>query len=519
MKRADREEAIDEARVLAQLNHPHVIKHYDSFIDKDKNILNIVMELASKGSLSQLIKDNKAKGGQGLAEDLVWRYLIQSLLGLGHIHQKKIIHRDIKALNLFLDAQNNIKIGDLGIARALNDGSIFAHSKVGTPYYYSPELCDDKPYNEKSDIWALGIVMYECCTGRFPFDAQNEGALIRKIMLGKFSPITGPYSSALIQIVNSMLTMKPVQRPDTGSLLRNPNLMAKAKVLKLDLNPRVIGSTEDVFTYEGGGRVDQGMPPAPLGLGLPQRAPQQDPLQSSYLNYPPYNMNPPPPQQPQGPQGPVVTPYAHPFTLQQQQQPAGMRVQQQGARPPVGPSAHPFALHAGHQDPWDKVADDLNKVMIGTEEFNRLNQDRIAALRANQELARRNEAKDALQPGYEAAPTPNRRLAPEVMPAAGRPMRGDARPPESSPFALHYTEQGGRQQQQQNSWAQQQQQSAWTATYTPPAHGRKRATDLMVTGPSLRGGGGGRPGSAAGYARANDDATTYISSTTYQRPY
>jgi NIMA (never in mitosis gene a)-related kinase len=133
MKRADREEAIDEARVLAQLNHPHVIKHYDSFIDQDKNVLNIVMELASKGSLSQLIKENKVKGAQGLPEDLIWRYLIQSLLGLSHIHEKKIIHRDIKALNLFLDAQNNIKIGDLGIARALNDGSIFAHSKVGTP--------------------------------------------------------------------------------------------------------------------------------------------------------------------------------------------------------------------------------------------------------------------------------------------------------------------------------------------------------------------------------------------------
>jgi NIMA (never in mitosis gene a)-related kinase len=355
--------------------------------------------------------------------------------------------------------------------------------------------------------------MYECCTGKFPFDAQNEGALIRKIMLGKYPPITGPYSSALIQVINSMLSMKPIQRPDTGSLLRNPNLMAKSKVLKVDMNPKVIGSTEDVYTYEGGGRVDQGNPAA---LDFPQKQIPANPMQASYLNYPPYNMNGPPPQQQQ--QGPAITPSAHPFAFapQQQQQAAGMRAQ--GARPPVGPSAHPFALHGGHQDPWDKVADDLNKVMIGTDEFNRLNQDRIAALKANQELARRNEAKEALQPGYDNAPTPNHRLAPEVMPAAGRPMRGDARPPESSPFALHYTEQGAKQ----GGWAQQQQQaSAWTANYTPPAHGRKRATDLMVTGPSLRGGGGAnRPGSAAGgYARANDDATTYISSTTYQRPY
>lgn len=508
MKRADREEAIDEARVLAQLNHPHVIKHYDSFVDKEKNILNIVMELASRGSLSQIIKENKAKGGKGLAEDLVWRYLIQSLLGLSHIHGKKIIHRDIKALNLFLDSQNNIKIGDLGIARALNDGSIFAHSKVGTPYYYSPELCDDKPYNEKSDIWALGVVIYECCTGTFPFDAKNEGALIRKIMLGQYPPISGPYSSALIQLINSMLTMKPIQRPDTNALLRNPNLMAKAKVLKVDMNPRVVGNTEDIPTYES--KVDQG-PPLP---SYPQSQPPYEARpQDSYRNYPPYNMNPnaPPPRGPAG-----ITPSAHPFGQPQQQQPQGY---QPISKPPVGPAAHPFALHPMNKDPWDVMANDLQKVILGQEEFNQLNQDRVAALRLNQELARRNEAKEALAPGYDMVPTPNRRLAPEGMPAAGRAMRGDARPPESSPFALHYTEHGAKQGG--NNWGQDQPAPGWAATYTPPTHGRKRATDLMVTGPSLRGGGGGRPGSAAGggYARANDDATTYISSTSYARPY
>ena len=117
------------------------------------------------------------------------------------------------------------QIGDLGIARALSDGSAFARSLVGTPYYYSPELCEDKPYNEKSDMWALGVVMvsgsgfqyqafvrgvfshlgprwfsqYECCMGHFPFDAQNDGALIRKILKGAYAPITGPYTSALVK--------------------------------------------------------------------------------------------------------------------------------------------------------------------------------------------------------------------------------------------------------------------------------------------------------------------------------
>lgn len=155
MKKVERQEALDEARTLAQLRHPHVVRHYGTFIDSEER-LNIVMEYAASGSLGGVLK--AAKGG-GLPEARVWRYLVQSLLGLAYIHSKKIIHRDIKPQNLFLDAADNVKIGDLGIARNLSDGSDFAHTLVGTPYYLSPELCDDRPYNEKSDIWALGVVM------------------------------------------------------------------------------------------------------------------------------------------------------------------------------------------------------------------------------------------------------------------------------------------------------------------------------------------------------------------------
>uniref|UniRef100_A0A7S3VNS9 non-specific serine/threonine protein kinase n=1 Tax=Dunaliella tertiolecta TaxID=3047 RepID=A0A7S3VNS9_DUNTE len=281
MKRVDRQEAIDEARMLAQLNHPHVCKHYDSFVDSSDR-LNIIMEFASKGNVSQLIKAQK---GKGLPEPLVWKFLIQSLLGLQHIHSKKIIHRDMKALNLFLDSNQNIKIGDLGIARALSDGSQFARSLVGTPYYLSPELCEDKPYNEKSDVWATGVVMYECCTGHYPFDAQNEGALIRKILRGQYPPITGPYSSALVQIINLMLTHKYTMRPDTASLLRNPIIVGKAKSLGIDMNPHPSESTEDQPVYEA---------PAQAGHGPPPLQPVNHPFSGAYpAQQPPYSAMPP----------------------------------------------------------------------------------------------------------------------------------------------------------------------------------------------------------------------------------
>ena len=87
---------------------------------------------------------------------------------------------------MFLGKEDKIKIGDLGVAKLLNQTSNFANTVVGTPYYLSPELCEEKPYNHKSDIWSLGCVLYELCTFRHPFEANNQGALILKIVRGQF---------------------------------------------------------------------------------------------------------------------------------------------------------------------------------------------------------------------------------------------------------------------------------------------------------------------------------------------
>jgi NIMA (never in mitosis gene a)-related kinase len=80
-----------------------------------------------------------------------------------------------------------------------------AHTIVGTPYYLSPELCEEKPYNNKSDIWSLGCVMYEMCTLRHPFEAANQAALILKILRGKFAAIPPIYSRSLIELVDKLL--------------------------------------------------------------------------------------------------------------------------------------------------------------------------------------------------------------------------------------------------------------------------------------------------------------------------
>ena len=135
-------------------------------------------------------------------------------LGIQYLHANRILHRDIKTINMFLGRDDKIKIGDLGVARELNQTAHMAHTVVGTQYYLSPELCEEKPYNNKSDIWSLGCVLYELCTLRHHFEAQNQGALALKILRGHYNPIPATYSRSLKEMVEKLLTKDYRRRPD-----------------------------------------------------------------------------------------------------------------------------------------------------------------------------------------------------------------------------------------------------------------------------------------------------------------
>ena len=125
-----------------------------------------------------------------------------------HYREKgKILHRDIKPANIFLDANNNIKLGDFGLSRIMNQQSLFAYTNVGTPYYMSPEQINEKKYDEKSDIWSAGCLLYEISSLRPPFEATNHLALATKIQSGKFSRLPLRYSEDLQNLVASMLNV------------------------------------------------------------------------------------------------------------------------------------------------------------------------------------------------------------------------------------------------------------------------------------------------------------------------
>lgn len=112
-------------------------------------------------------------------------------LGIHYLHSRDIIHRDLKSLNIFLTKDNSAKIGDLGAARRLDsEGNIVEEiseipQKVGTPFYLAPELWNNKPCTKKSDIWALGVILYELCALQFPFLAEDMNSLEQKVLKEK----------------------------------------------------------------------------------------------------------------------------------------------------------------------------------------------------------------------------------------------------------------------------------------------------------------------------------------------
>ena len=167
-----------EAKLLSLIKSNYVVKYYDSFIEN--NNLNILMEYCAGGDLFQYIEKFRKKKIK-LKEKTIWQIFIQMVLGLNSIHKKKILHRDLKSQNIFLTKDLNIKIGDLGVAKKLIKTN-FAKTFIGTPYYLSPEICMEKPYNDKSDVWAIGCILYELCCFNYPFDAKSQGALLLKIL-------------------------------------------------------------------------------------------------------------------------------------------------------------------------------------------------------------------------------------------------------------------------------------------------------------------------------------------------
>lgn len=243
MSERDRRQIVSEVNILRTLHHANVVRYEERFVDTENGILYIVMELCEGGDLGTIIKRCR-RGGTSLPEETVWAYFAQMAAALDACHNRApaasgartqsqtILHRDLKPENVFLDLEQNVKLGDFGLSKQIG-AHAFANTFVGTPYYMSPELATGRQYDTKSDIWALGCIVYELCALSPPFDAADQTELTRKIKLGCVPALPRIYSRDLQEAVSAMLQLDPRRRPTTRQLLQVRQIKFACRAIEL----------------------------------------------------------------------------------------------------------------------------------------------------------------------------------------------------------------------------------------------------------------------------------------------
>lgn len=211
------QETRKEAQLLASFKHPFIVDYRSNFLDG--GYLGIFMAYCEGGDLATQI--SLARDAQRrIAEPQILRWITQALLALKYIHDKHVLHRDLKSGNFFLSKAGNLKMGDFGIAKVLSSTQAIARTAIGTPYYLSPEVCQEKPYAWPADIWAMGVILYELCALKLPFDGgSNMVILVQSIIRGTAPPLPEEYSTFVRGLCTEMLNKVPAKRPTAGAIL------------------------------------------------------------------------------------------------------------------------------------------------------------------------------------------------------------------------------------------------------------------------------------------------------------
>ena len=245
LNKKEKESALNEIRILASLSHPNIIGYKEAFFDEHSNTLNIVMEYADEGDLEEKIKYN-LKRRLNFEESTIWIWIIQLLKGIKYLHDNKIMHRDLKSANIFLMKNGLLKLGDLNVSKIAKYG--MARTQTGTPYYCSPEIWEEKPYDYKSDIWSLGCIIYEICCLMPPFRGTSIKGLKENVLNGYFLPIPRIYSKELQKLIEKMLVIDPLNRASINELILDKTIIEKMKIYENSI----------ALKQEGNGKYNKG---------------------------------------------------------------------------------------------------------------------------------------------------------------------------------------------------------------------------------------------------------------------
>ena len=207
---------------MKMLNHPHILKYFTS-TDVD-SALCIVTEYCSNGDLSMLLQNRKLNmkdDDKYFPEQIIIEWFRQTTSALEYLHAIPILHRDVKTNNIFLTDEFQTKLGDFGLAKVLEGPDSRAKTYCGSIYYMSPEILSGKPYDHKSDIWALGVVIYEIVTLTKPFDALLTYQIVSQILNDNLPVLLSNYSTDLCNLMSVLLNKEHDKRPSAREILEN----------------------------------------------------------------------------------------------------------------------------------------------------------------------------------------------------------------------------------------------------------------------------------------------------------
>lgn len=244
MSPKEKRDVQNEIKILAAVNHPNIVRYHEHF--DDGTIIFIAMEYADGGDLSSRIKDaKKSEPAKPFDPKLAMFWFLQICMALKYLHDNHILHRDLKTANIFLTSKNVVKLGDFGISTVLQNTMACAKTVCGTPYYFSPELCQSKPYNNKSDVWALGVVLYEMLTLSRPFNAKTLKDLVRKIVVGQYDAVPSSVPVEIRTLCASLLQVNPAVRPSINRILESGYVQDSLRSFSAELEEQAQKDKQD----------------------------------------------------------------------------------------------------------------------------------------------------------------------------------------------------------------------------------------------------------------------------------